>query len=60
MDRIEFLLHMVGSEDVGGTGKPMKKSILGTKDWRRSDNSGLREDAARNLFPSSLGPEELG
>ena len=54
VNRVELLLHVVGSEEVGDTSQLQKEVVLETEDGGRADNGGLREQAASDLFRSAL------
>jgi hypothetical protein len=54
VNRVEFLLHVVGSEKVGDASQLQQKVILKTEDGSRTDDGGLGEKAAGNLLSSAL------
>jgi hypothetical protein len=54
VNRVELLLHVVGSEEIGDTSQLEQKIVLKTKDGRRSNDGGLREEASSNLLGSAL------
>lgn len=54
MNRVELLLHVVGSEEIGDTSQLEQEIVLKTKDGRRSDDGGLREEASSDLLRSTL------
>ena len=60
VNRVVFLLHPVGGQDVLDAGKLVKQPVLETKHGSRPDNGRLGEDAPDYLLTTRLGSEELG
>jgi hypothetical protein len=54
MDWPVFLLHVVGCDEVGHTGKFVEQTILETKHGRRADNGCLRVDLAHETLTPAL------
>lgn len=59
MNRPEFLLHVVGGEEIGYSSEFVKQVILKSKQRCRAHNSSLREDLADNTLTPALSSEEL-
>lgn len=53
------LLHVIGSEDVGNSGKSVQKPVLKSEHRGWPDDSSLGENGSCNVFTLSLGPEEF-
>lgn len=54
MDGPVSFLHVVGSEKIRDTSKPVQEVVLESEHRRWSDNGGFWEDLAGDLFTESL------
>lgn len=54
MNRPKALLHVVGSEQVGDTGKLVKKVVLETEHRGRSHDSGLGVNGTNDFLTPAL------
>lgn len=59
MNRPVFLLHVVGSQEIGDASKLVKEVVLKSEHWCGTDNSCLGEDLTNNTLAPALGLKEL-
>lgn len=60
VNRPEALLHPVGGNEVGDTGKPVQETVLETEHGGGANDGSLGVDAASNLLTLGLGAVEFG